>query len=428
MPDRSQPPPIIAAKQLRLPNVQCIRLSNGAPVWVIALGTQDVFRLDVLFMAGRPWEKYRLAARATTALLREGTRRRSGAVIAEHLDFYGSSLRTPPHLDLAKLVLHAPSRYAEEVIPLVAELLAEPAFPGEELEAFKARHKQRLAVDLQKTEVVGYRQLTEMLYGADHPYGYNSDPEAYESLQRDWLLDHHRDWFHSGQALLVLSGKVGARELDLLERYMARAIPAAERRMPALPPVPEVAGIERRLSMPQPTVQSAVRIGRRLFNRHHTDFPGMYFLTTILGGYFGSRLMQSIREEKGYTYNIYSALDTFRFDGYFYIGTEVGHAQVGPTLREISRELRRLREDPVPEAELQMVRNYLMGTFLTMLDGPFQIAELVRGLVSDDLPLSFFEEFVERIRELDAEELQRLANTYLQESDLTRLVVGPPAG
>jgi predicted Zn-dependent peptidase len=198
--NRSQPPPIHPIRQLELPRVDHLQLSNGIPVAVVPLGTQDVLRLDVIFLAGRPWEEHRLAARATLALLREGTRQRDAAEIAEHFDFFGSSLRMPPHLDTANLVLYTPRRYAAEVFPLLAEMLTEPDFPEAELEAFKTRHQRRLEVDLQKVEVVGYRQLTELLYGRQHPYGYNSDADAYRRLQPDWLQAHYRNWYHGGLA------------------------------------------------------------------------------------------------------------------------------------------------------------------------------------------------------------------------------------
>lgn len=424
--NRSQPPPIHPIRTLELPRVDHVQLSNGVPVAVVPLGTQDVLRLDVIFLAGRPWEAHRLAARATLALLREGTKRRDGAAIAEHFDYFGSSLSTPPHLDTANLVLYAPRRYAAEVFPVLAELLAEPDFPEAELEAFKTRHQRRLEVDLQKVDVVGYRQLTELLYGPQHPYGYNSDAVAYQRLQLDWLRAHYRNWFHSGQALMVLSGKVGRAEIELLDRHLGRAIPTGRRHVPAFPEPEPAPGRAHHLPMGQPTVQTALRIGRRMFGRQHPDFAGMYVLNTVLGGYFGSRLMHNIREQKGYTYNIYSSLDTFLFDGYFYIGTEVGNAFLPSTLREVRAELYRLRRSPIPEEELEMVRSYLMGTFLTMLDGPFQVAELVRSLAVEDLPTDVFATFVERVQRVDSRELQRLANQYLEEEDLIELTVGGP--
>jgi predicted Zn-dependent peptidase len=223
---------------------------------------------------------------------------------------------------------------------------------------------------------------------------------------------------------MVLSGKVGKAEIELLDRHLGRAIPPGRRHLPAFPEPEPPPGRVHHLPMAQPTVQTALRIGRRMFARQHPDFAGMYVLNTVLGGYFGSRLMHNIREQKGYTYNIYSSLDTFLFDGYFYIGTEVGNAFLEPTVREVRAELDRLRRSPVPKGELEMVRSYLRGTFLTMLDGPFQVADLVRSLAVEGLPADFFGAFVERVHQVDSRELQRLANQYLRAEDLIELTVG----
>ena len=153
---------------------------------------------------------------------------------------------------------------------------------------------------------------------------------------------------------------------------------------------------------------------------------GFFVLNTILGGYFGSRLMANIREDKGYTYNIYSSMDAMRSDGAFYIGTEVGNEFVGDTMEQIRLELQSLIDEPVSEEELTMVRNYLMGNFLSMLDGPFNVGEVVRTLVGDDLPFSFFSELVERVNTIQADTLQELAARYLRPDDQWEVIVGAP--
>ena len=173
------------------------------------------------------------------------------------------------------------------------------------------------------------------------------------------------------------------------------------------------------------THQSSIRIGRKLFSRHHPDYKGLFVLNTILGGYFGSRLMANLREEKGYTYNIHSSLDAMRYDGYFYIGTEVGTQHTSATLEQIYLEMQKLQDTPISTDELEMVRNYLMGNFLTMLDGPFNVSEVAKTLVSDHIPLSFFESLVRTVQEIQAEELQLLAQKYLNKEEMWEVIVGP---
>jgi len=178
--------------------------------------------------------------------------------------------------------------------------------------------------------------------------------------------------------------------------------------------------------MPE-SLQASIRIGNRLFNRQHPDSHGLSVLNTLLGGYFGSRLMANIREDKGYTYNISSVVDFMQFDGCFYISTEVGNEFAQLALQEIYREMELLQTELVDEEELLMVQNYLMGNFLAALDGPFNVSEVVKIIVSEELPLSFFREGVQNVRDITAEEIQRLAQIYLQRDNMWEVIVGAEA-
>jgi len=178
-----------------------------------------------------------------------------------------------------------------------------------------------------------------------------------------------------------------------------------------------------RLEQPD-AVQTAIRLGKLLFNRSHKDYHGMYMLNTLFGGYFGSRLMSNIRENKGYTYNIYSSIDSLKYYGYFNIGTEVGNEFVDLTLKEIYKEIDSFREELVSEKEMEMARNYILGNLLTMLDGPFQVSELVKSHVVDNIPFSTFNDLAECIKYISREEIRELAGKYLDPDSLWEVLVG----
>ena len=284
------------------------------------------------------------------------------------------------------------------------------------------RNQQRLQVELAKPDVIAYRRITEPIFGKDHPYGYNSYPETYEELERRDLEDHYRRFFTAGNCTIILSGKIAPSTIELLNRHLGNVIP------PGVAPkvqLPAVGGKPAKEWIDHPgTVQTAIRIGCRRFNRLHPDFGGMYVLNTVLGGYFGSRLMANIREEKGYTYNIYSTLDTMLYDGFFMIATEVGNEFVEQTLEEIYREMRILQEELIDEEELEMVRNYLLGSFLTMLDGPFNASELLKSLLSEGQEAASFGELATYIGGVQAEEIREMARKYLHPEDMWEVVVG----
>jgi zinc protease len=420
--DRTKAPEIQAVSDLKLPEPDASVLDNGIRVYESRLGTQDIIKLELVFLAGRPYEEKKMVARATSALLKEGTEMRKGEEIAEVIDFYGGSLSGPFNLDTSNLVLYCLTRHFDRLLPLLSEILTMPSFPEDELAAFKERNKQRLQIDLSRGDVVAYRAITELMFGADHPYGYNSRPEHYDALTRSDLVRHFQQHFHGGNCMIFISGKTDHRTIPLLNTYLGKGLPGGKQ---STPRILVAESRPEHLLIPHPdTVQTAVRIGRRLFDRKHPDFNGMYVLNTLLGGYFGSRLMANIREDKGYTYNIYSTVDPMVYDGYFYIGTEVGNEFARPALREIYSEVDRLQQELVTEEEMTMVRNYLLGNLLTMLDGPFNVSEVVKTMVVEGLSTSAFDDLVHTIREISSEEIRILAQRYFQAGDLWEIVVG----
>lgn len=420
--NRTKAPPIKGVKNLKFPAPQIHTLDNGAKVYDLRMGDQEVIKLEIVFLAGRPFEKTMLASRAVAALLNEGTTRHTGAELAEKFDFYGSTLSMPYHLDSTNIVLYCLVRHFEPLLILLTEMLTEPVFPEKELQAFIQRNQQRLKIDLSKNDVIAYRKITECIFGEEHPYGYNSFPDSYAALKREDLAAHYRRLYNAGNCFLFISGQTSDRLIHLLNLHLGQAIPRGRR---AVYEAPVISRPTEKLRIPHADrIQTAIRIGRRLFNKKHPDFNGLYVLTTILGGHFGSRLMSNIREDKGYTYNIHATIDALIYDGYFYIGAEVGNEFVDDTLREIYREMRRLQKQLASTEEMEMVRNYLMGNFLSMLDGPFNISELLRTMVLEDLPFAEFEKLVETVQSITPKQIRELARKYFNPTDMWEVVVG----
>lgn len=414
-------PAVQEIENLTVPPPELWHLSNGVPVYETNMGTQEIVKLEVVFHAGRPFERKKLAARSTTPLLKEGTRNFSSAQIAEVLDYYGGTLSTPASLDTSNVLLYSLSKHFEKLLPLFAEVISVPAFPQAELDAFVLRNQQRLQVDLTKNDVVAFRHFTEALFPRDHPYGYNSFSETYAALTRQDLVDHFEENFTTGNCVIFLSGKIDQEVRHLLEAHLGKVILPGKRREVHLP---EANTEPVRVRVPHPDmVQTAIRIGCPMFGRDHPDHNGMYVLSTILGGYFGSRLMANIREEKGYTYNIYSSHDAMRFGGYFCVACEVGNEFVEDTLRQTYYEMDKLTTKLVPADEMEMVRNYLLGSMLTNLDGPFSVAEVVKTFVVEDMPVSAFEEMVKVVKNITPKELRALAQKYLLKEQMWEVIV-----
>jgi len=420
--DRSKTPPIHPISNLILPTPYVYELDNGISVYEISGGTQDIIKLELVFKAGRPVEHKPMVARMTAGLLKEGTLHQQAADIAELMDYYGGSLSVPFNLDTANVVLYSLTKHFDKLLPLVAEILTEAIFPEHELASFISRNQQSLLVELSKTDVIAYRKITENIFGTHHAYGYNSTVAGYESVGREDLLTHYQKHYHANNCTIFVSGKLNATTRNLLNQYLGRLLPKGEVVAPHLPAIdtqPAKTFIEHPNS-----VQTAIRIGRRLFNRQHPDYPAMHVLNTILGGYFGSRLMSNIREEQGYTYNIYSSIDAMLYDGYFYIGTEVGNEFYTQTLDEIYKEVQLLLTDLATEEEMEMVKNYLLGTLLLGLDGPFNTAEVAKTLILDNLPLDYFNTLTETVKTITPDQLQAMARKYLNVDEMWEISVG----
>ena len=420
--NRKIAPEIKDISKLILPQPKKHVLDNGIPVYEINIGTQPALKLEIVFNAGRPYEEKHLVSRATARLLKEGTAQYSAAEIAEELDFYGSSVDIPVNLDTSNMTLFCLSKHFHKVLPILADMLSSPAFTNEELQSFIERHKQKLQVDLSKNDVIAYRTITELIFDSSHPYGYNSSIESYSDLKREDLIAHFNRTYTAANCKVFLSGQCLPEHIELLNRYLGNLIPKGEKVYPHFPDLitsPQQLRLHRKDSL-----QTAIRVGRRMFNRKHPDHQRMYILNTIFGGYFGSRLMANIREDKGYTYNIYSSAETLFHDGYFCIGTEVGNEVAEATKKEIYIEMERLQNEVVGEEELQMVRNYLLGTLLNSLDGPFNISEMIRTIVTEDLSFDSFNDLVTLIKNIEPKEIQDLAQQFFNKDQMWEVVVG----
>ena len=304
---------------------------------------------------------------------------------------------------------------------MVRELLTSPIFPEQELETFKKNSKRRMQVDLTKNDVVAYRKITELMFGETHPYGYNSSEESYDQLQQADLVQHFKTNFHAQNCTIFLSGKIDDTIIQLLDQHLGQ-LPTGIKTNPIFPAPPIIQAKKVEFLIPD-SLQKAIRIGKKAITRNHEDYSGFTVLNTVLGGYFGSRLMNNIREDKGYTYNIYSVQDTMQEDACFYVSTEVGSEFLKPALKEIYFEMARLQNDLIPDEELEMVKNYILGNMLNMVDGPFRVTDLVKTLVLEDRPYSDFQKIVDLVHTISAQELRDLAQKYFDPATMWEVVV-----
>jgi len=402
-------------------------LGNGLTLYDLNAGTQDVLRIEWIFDAGSWYQPYPLIATATNSMLREGTSSMTGSEVAEKLDYYGAFLQMDSGKDVASVTLYTLSKHLESTLPILEEVIKSSTMPEREFDAYCTNSRQQFLVEEEKVSTKARGSFNRAMYGADHPYGLQLDESAFDRVGLDAVKRHYADHYRPDRCTIVVSGKTDAGTLKLIERHFGGNDWAQSDLAPTKNVVVSNQQGKQHVLI-DGAVQSALRLGRPLFDKTHVDYHGMKVLTTILGGYFGSRLMTNIREDKGYTYGIGAGIGSFRHGGHFFIASEVGKEVTEPALNEIYLELARLRNEPVTNDELELVKNYMTGEFLRGLDGPFALADKLKGLLLQDLPYSFYEDYVKTINTINPSTLQDLANTYWREESLTEVVAGAAFG
>lgn len=422
--NRTRSPRVSTITGIKLPQCEKIYLDNGIPVTFLHGAETEALRLDICFKVGRQHEHKRLAARATASMLKEGSIQFSGKEFAEKMDTLGSSWEAPVQLDYSHFSWLGLSRFASQALPYLAEILENPTFPESEIHAFVQRNRTRLKVELTKPDVVGYRAFTEILLGENHPFGWNSSQAIFENLQREDLLKHHSDWFCPSMCSCFLSGNIPHQFLQALNKTIGQLFLGKENRIqPRIPKVSPTFG-QTEIKLPG-TLQSSLHIGYLTGIRQHEDYPVLLVLNTILGGFFGSRLMTSIREKLGYTYHIQSNLDTYPDVGSLWINAEMSPEYLQPTRIEIFKEIHKLKIKPVSNSFLRMVKSYLLGTELNALDGTLQAMEVIRERAMEGIENLDYGNEMERINTVTPVEIQEMANKYFCEDNFTEVSVTP---
>lgn len=411
--------------EFKLPPINASKLDNGIPFYWFSDGVQDVVEVDWVFPAGLWQEPKAAVALACGGLLKNGTSQKAAHEIHEAIEFFGANLQISTGDDYCVLSLFALTKDLPYLLPIVQEILADTQFPENELALYKQNAVQRLMVSLRQCDFVANQRIDALLYGEEHPYGRFSKVEKIEALNREDLVGFFKENFDLGEARIFMAGKLSNTEIALVNKFFGatNVVLNTEGNSKIIKPSIAPIGQKFRETVDAKGVQAAIRIAREFPNRHHPDFPKMVILNTLFGGYFGSRLMSNIREEKGYTYGIHSSIQPRLHGGALIIHTEVGRDVMEPAITEIYKEMALLCEQAPEAEELLLVKNYLLGGLLGDLDGPFQILMRWRSFILNGLDEAHFYTNVATYKSITPKELQTLAQQYFQAKDFVEIAV-----
>ena len=423
--DRTIQPLICQPEQLAVPEPEVRVLPNGVKLYLLHAGDNEVVRLDLLFGGGRWQQDCVLQALFTNRMLREGTQRFSAAQIAEKLDYYGAWLELSNASEHSYVTLYSLTKYLPQTLEVLESMIKEATFPEKELTTILENNIQQYKVNCSKVDFLSHRGLVQALYGGEHPCGRLVQEEDYRRITPALLGDYYRRFYHARNCTIYLSGQITPEVLRRVTDAFGVDSFGQDDRLPVKRTFRPETAAAKRIFTPRPdALQSAVRLGMLSLSRQHPDYLRVRVLNTLLGGYFGSRLMSNIREDKGYTYGISSSIVPYPDHGMFVISSETANEYVEPLIREVYHEIDRLQNEVPAAEELQMVQNYMLGEMCRSYESAFSLADAWIHVQVSGLTSSYFEEALQAVKNITPQDIRDLAGRYLDKEALKESVAG----
>jgi len=421
-PERIQPPVFPFEPRILTP-VRSLHLDSGIPVFLIEAGTEEIMRTEFIFRAGSLKETVPLVSSTVNLMLTEGSENYTSEEINSILDYYGVFSNFFSGKDTAGMIMYFPNKQIEKVSELAYEILFRPLFPGKELSRLMKKRFRWHQVRMEKVQNLAMDQFFESIFGPQHPYGRQVKDIDFENITSGLLKEFHEKYYSKADMAVIISGRIHSETINLLNKFFGRI---GTENTYIENPAFKIAGDARKNIKidKQGALQAAVRIGSSTITRTDPDYPGLKFLNSLLGGYFGSRLMKNIREEKGFTYGIHSGVSSLGLSGFKLISTEVGIENINQAIEEIYKEIRLLQTEPVKPDEIEIVRNYMSGELVRMFDGPFALAESFKAVWEFGLDFSYYKRLAETVKTITPDEIMRLAQAYYKIDDLYEIIAG----
>jgi zinc protease len=425
MMDRAQQPNIEELSEIKLLPVERTVLPNGIPLMIINSEEQSVTRIDLMFGGGYWTQEQKLQAFLTNAMLREGTASYTSAELAEKFDFYGSTLELSLFPQYSYVTSYCLNKYFERTAELLYSMITEATFPEKEFDIMLNRELQKYQINSTQAKFITMRNLRNALYGDEHPMGRKTTEEDFKKLHTDMLRHYFGLHYNAANCNIILSGKITDRIIAQTEKIFGSIPFGTIQQKAAFPSYQIATSPEKRFFEERASAQqSSVKLGMHAITQQHPDYQKFNILVTIFGGYFGSRLMSNIREEKGYTYGIYSGFSHEPDSSLLIVTAEASHEYVEPLIKEIYHEIDRLQNELVSEEELTIVRNYMTGALCRTMELSFSAADVYQMQFVNGLPDSFLEEGLKAVQTVTPQELQRLACQYLCKENLKEVISG----
>ncbi|SEG58971.1 M16 family metallopeptidase [Sphingobacterium lactis] len=421
--NRKEAPALHGIDIMQIERPEELIFANGLRVFVFRAPEQELIKAEFVFnnIFGQPENPVRNTA--LSSMLKEGTPTYNSAQIAEKIDFYGAYLVPEFSFDQNALTLYTLKKHVDAVLPIVFDVLNNSIVPQQELDTYIRNNRQSLQISLEKTDFIARRTFYKGIFGETR-YGQYVTDELLKNLEREDILRLYKQQIQPTNATLFLSGNITEEVMHSFRTYFEEQWQVEST-------------IETTLYIPQNSpatglvytakagaLQSSIRMGKLGIQRSHVDYPALQFTNTLFGGFFGSRLMSNIREDKGYTYSIGSMVANLNHAGFISVVTDVGAQHTEDTLHQIALESTRLQQEKVKEAELELVRNYMLGGMLGSLESIFSHVDKFKSVYFSGLTLDYYDYYAQVVQHIQADQVMDMAQKYLGTEDMLKVVVG----
>jgi zinc protease len=421
--NRTIAPDFKEIKGINLVTPERLVYPNGLKAFIFQAPDLDLIKLEFTFDNILLKEQLAILNPVLSSMLKEGTKTLTSKEIADTVDFYGAYLMPEYSFDHSSLTVYTMHKYVDKVLPILADILQNSIIPQSELDTNIRNNKQSLQISLQKNDVVARRNFYKEVFQSTR-YGVLPTEEIYEAISRDDILALYGRQIQPSNCNLFVAGNIDDKIKNLISKFFGQEWENTEELHK--PATLEFRSYSTELYIEEKpdALQSAVRLGGLTINRRHPDFPALQFVNTLFGGFFGSRLMRNIREEKGYTYSIGSYIGNLKHTGFITLASEVGVDVTKQTLAEIQKEFEILRQEKTSEDEIGLVRNYMQGMLLGSLESIFSHVDKFKAVYFSGLDTDYYSYYSEVIKSMDAGKVQDIAIRYFDYDKLFKVVVG----
>ena len=420
--DRSKAPQFSLPTEFSLPAPQQFKRGSGSTVFYFPTPGIDAVKLEVIGNSSRSLlpNSHALIPSFTLQMLQEGTAKLTAHQLAEFFDYHGAEVYPTLSYTQEGLSLICIKKHLPTILPIFLSLFSEARFPEENLAKRKSQRALSLKLDQEKPSSRAGQLFKKGLFGPNHPFGQEITEAHISEITSALLQAYYQDHLWK-DCSLFLSGDFKTQELEQLLATLNQLPLKQGAKKEGLPvPTSTPSLVEDRAD----AVQSSIRLGAWSIPKHHEDFPALAVFNTLLGGYFGSRLVKNIREDKGHTYGIHSTLVELDQYAYWVIAADVKKAHQEEVFSEIDKEIQILRTVLASSEEIEILRNYLIGQLFTKFSSPFDLIDQFKGVYYAGLDFSYYEKRFETLKKFTAEDLLAIGNRYFSSPDRVQVRVG----